>query len=285
MVPFLFSVNETEAAVFEEIDWIGSNKPSSHITLTYNVYSLLVERLFSRKSNVQQHLPSILHEIDANLVLPNKISNLPRKIKNYLETGGDGNAVVKELCKDPCHDLPYISTKYGITMGQLISKTFTHPDHPMPFTNKDILYLRRLLHYKNLTWTHAEYLVNILVCNSSAYLETPTDKEIRLQWNDIHQKFHSHKTSSSEAINAELDSFLSHDYHIPGKQTLHSKKQNTENLEKEVEAQQEKMKNLRVELVQTYSSNFFLARLQKRKVITKVNVSNRLKRQMKRSQH
>jgi hypothetical protein len=116
-------------------------------------------------------------------------------------------------------------------------------------------------------------------------LETPTDKEIRLQWNDIHQKFHSHKTSSSEAINAELDSFLSHDYHIPGKQTLHSKKQNTENLEKEVEAQQEKMKNLRVELVQTYSSNFFLARLQKRKVITKVNVSNRLKRQMKRSQH
>jgi hypothetical protein len=183
--------------------------------------SLLVEGLLSRKMNVQLYLPSILHEIDDDLVLPNKISNLTRKIKRYLEAGRDGNAVVKELYMDPCHDLPYIFTKYGITMGQLISKTFTHQDHPMPFTNKDILYLRRLLHYKNLTWTHAEYLVNILVCNSSAYLETPTDKEIRLQWNDIHQKFHYHKTSSSEAINAELDSFLGHDYDIPGKQSLH----------------------------------------------------------------
>ena len=37
VVPFLFSVNETEAAVFEVIDWIGSNKPIPHITLTYNV--------------------------------------------------------------------------------------------------------------------------------------------------------------------------------------------------------------------------------------------------------
>jgi hypothetical protein len=90
----------------------------------------LAERLLSRKSNVQQHLPSILHEIDDNLVLSNKISNLTRKIKNYLETGGDGNAVVKELCKDPCHDLPYIFTKYGITMGQLISKNIYSPRPP-----------------------------------------------------------------------------------------------------------------------------------------------------------
>jgi hypothetical protein len=37
VVSFLFSVNETEAAVFEVIDWIGSNKPIPHITLTYNV--------------------------------------------------------------------------------------------------------------------------------------------------------------------------------------------------------------------------------------------------------
>ena len=64
--------------------------------------SLLVEGLLSRKINVQ------LHEIDDYLVLPNKISNLTRKIKKYLEAGRDGNAVVKELYKDPCHDLPYI---------------------------------------------------------------------------------------------------------------------------------------------------------------------------------
>ena len=83
VVPFQNSVNETEAAVFEVIDWIGSNKPIPHtcITLTYNDYSLLVEGLLSRKINVQQHLPSILHEIDDDLVLPNKISNLTKKIK------------------------------------------------------------------------------------------------------------------------------------------------------------------------------------------------------------
>lgn len=89
VVPFLFSVNETEAAVYEVIDWIGSNtgKPIPHtcITLTYMVYSLLVEGLLSRKINVQQHLPSILHEIDNDLILPNKISNVTRKIKKYLE--------------------------------------------------------------------------------------------------------------------------------------------------------------------------------------------------------
>ena len=161
VVPFLFSVNETEAAVYEVIDWIGSNTgksiPHTCITLTYMVYSLLVEGLLSRKINVQQHLPSILHEIDNDLILPNKISNVTRKIKKYLEAGGDGNAVVKELYKDPCHDLPHIFTKYGITMEQFISKTFTPPDHPMAFSNKDILYLRRILHYKNLPWTHAEY--------------------------------------------------------------------------------------------------------------------------------
>ena len=70
--------------------------------------SLLVEGLLSRKINVQLYLPSILHEIDDDLVLPNKISNLTRKIKKYLEAGRDGNAVVKELYKDPCHDLTYI---------------------------------------------------------------------------------------------------------------------------------------------------------------------------------
>ena len=69
--------------------------------------SLLVEGLLSRKINVQLYLPSILHEIDDDLVLPNKISNLTRKIKKYLEAGRDGNAVVKELYKDPCHDLTY----------------------------------------------------------------------------------------------------------------------------------------------------------------------------------
>jgi hypothetical protein len=91
--------------------------------------SLLVEGLLSRKMNVQLYLPSILHEIDDDLVLPNKISNLTRKIKRYLEAGRDGNAVVKELYKDPCHDLPFFFyTKYGITMEQLISKTFTPPD-------------------------------------------------------------------------------------------------------------------------------------------------------------
>jgi uncharacterized protein YebE (UPF0316 family) len=58
--------------------------------------SLLVEGLLSRKINVQLYLPSILHEIDDDLVLPNKISNLTRKIKKYLEAGRDGNAVVKE---------------------------------------------------------------------------------------------------------------------------------------------------------------------------------------------
>jgi hypothetical protein len=51
-------VNETEAAVNEVIDWIGSNTgksiPHTCITLTYMVYSLLVEGLLSRKINVQQ---------------------------------------------------------------------------------------------------------------------------------------------------------------------------------------------------------------------------------------
>jgi len=55
VVPFLFSVNETEAAVYEVIDWIGSNtgKPIPHtcITLTYMVYSLLVEGLTSLQEN------------------------------------------------------------------------------------------------------------------------------------------------------------------------------------------------------------------------------------------
>jgi hypothetical protein len=38
------------------------------------VYSLLVEGLLSRKINVQQHLPSILHEIDNDLIyLPNTL--------------------------------------------------------------------------------------------------------------------------------------------------------------------------------------------------------------------
>ena len=99
---------------------------------------------------MQQNLPRILQQIDENIVLPNKISNLIRKIRIYLEAGGDGNDTVKEICQDPCNDLPDIFVKYGIKTEDLISKTISPPDHPISLTNSNVLYLHRLLHYKKL---------------------------------------------------------------------------------------------------------------------------------------
>jgi hypothetical protein len=81
-----------------------SPRRAYNLKITKSNKSDKISGLLSRKINVQQHLPSILHEIDNDLILPNKISNVTRKIKKYLEAGGDGNAVVKELYKDPCHD-------------------------------------------------------------------------------------------------------------------------------------------------------------------------------------
>jgi hypothetical protein len=55
-----------------------SPRRAYNLKITYMVYSLLVEGLLSRKINVQQHLPSILHEIDNDLILPNKIEKGPQ---------------------------------------------------------------------------------------------------------------------------------------------------------------------------------------------------------------
>jgi len=249
---FFFSVDETEVAVFRIIDGIGSDTPITPITLTYNVYNLLVDGLLSKGINVQQNLPRILQQIDENIVLPNKISNLTRKIRKYLEAGGDGNDTVKEICQDPCNDLPDIFVKYGIKTEVLISKTISPPDHPIYLTNSDVLYLRRLLYYKNLPWTHAEYWINVLVCGTTSHFETPTAKEIRQQWNGIHEKFHSFRTSGSPAASKELSSLMLDNYHLPSKREM-SNKMSVERIESEISAQQ-KMKKLCAELVNTYSS-------------------------------
>lgn len=148
---------------------------------------LLVNGLLSKGINVQQNLPRIIQQIDENIVLPNKVSNLTRKIRKYLEVGGDGNDTVKEICQGPCHDLPDIFVKYGITTEDLISKTLSPHDHPISLTNSDVLYLSRLLHYKKLPWTHAEYWINVLVCGTISHFETPATKEIRQQRNGLHE--------------------------------------------------------------------------------------------------
>lgn len=240
-----------------EINTSSSSFPATE--LTYNNYILLLDCLVNKQLNVQKYLPEILSKID-DIYLPNKISNLTRKIRNYLKNGGDGNAVIKEIYKDPCYDLPAIFTKYGITLEQLILKNMAPLDHPVPLTHSDILYLRRVLHYRNLPWTVAEYWVTALLntCQTT-YASTPTANEIRPQWNNLHQKFKILKQSGSESASTNLTVFLNENYKLPSKQMPKTKKaQNVEDytntLEQEIEAQQVDMIKLRKELVQNYAN-------------------------------
>ena len=82
-----------------------------------------------------------------------------------------------------------------------------------------------------------------MVCGTTSHFETPTANEIRQQWNGIHEKFHSFRTSGS---------LMFENYHLPSKREM-SNKMSVERIESEISAQQ-KMKKLRAELVNTYSS-------------------------------
>ncbi|CAG2194716.1 MED14 [Mytilus edulis] len=186
----------------------------------------------------------ILNKIDDTLIIPKKISNLTGKVKKYLESGGDKLATLKDLQKDPGLELPLIFPKYGITTECLVDKNILPIDHPLSLSVQDVLFLRRLLHYKNLPWTHAEYWVDTLLHTSVSA------KSVRLQWNNIHQKFHHYRTSGSPGAGDDLSTFMSDQYHHP---TTHGKSTKP-NLKTVVISQQQKMRKMRVELVQTYAS-------------------------------
>ncbi|CAC5402779.1 unnamed protein product [Mytilus coruscus] len=146
------------------------------------------------------------NEKEGNLV---KYSSETRKVRKYLESGGDKFAFIKDLQKDPGQELPFIFKKYGITSECLVDRNILPIDHPVSLSVADVLFLRRLLCYKNLPWTHAEYWVNTLL-RASVSVES-----IRLQWNNIHKKFHDYRTSGSPGAGEDLSTFMSGQYHHP----------------------------------------------------------------------
>ena len=66
--------------IIDDIDCILSGeKTPPEIEITYYTYELLVDGLIVKGKNIQTTAPKILQLIDPNIILPKKISNLPKR--------------------------------------------------------------------------------------------------------------------------------------------------------------------------------------------------------------
>ncbi|XP_064600328.1 uncharacterized protein LOC135466649 [Liolophura sinensis] len=64
------------------------------VPITYGLYTKALLRLETRGINIQNNLPPLLKLFDSTIELPNKISNLTRKVKKYLNSHPDSQTEI-----------------------------------------------------------------------------------------------------------------------------------------------------------------------------------------------
>lgn len=226
------------------------------IEVSYYAFDFLLDGLRKKGKNIQETMPVLLKCIDPTTILPNKISNLSRKVKTYLDKGLDKMAVISVLFKNPEHELPDKFKTNNISYTSVISKSIPSLTEPMNLQNSDILYLRKVLNYQQLPWSHTEYWTKTLMCLTPD--EFVDYKILRNQWNSLYSQERSLVTTNRKDSNNDLQKFRNRSYKLP--QFFQYKKvSREEELAKQVEKQQVTIRKTHIELLRAYREMTYAA--------------------------
>ena len=100
-------------------------------SVSYGEYLELVDRVMESGESVQVTLTRILHDRLSGITLPPKISDLTRKARKFVSSGGSLNTVFlsPHLTKD--NVLSFLEENFGVTTEQLVNLSchLTSADH------------------------------------------------------------------------------------------------------------------------------------------------------------
>ena len=71
--------------------------PNLDIKLTYRNYDELLKLLSTRSTNIQQAMTTILPILHNDIIVPSKISNLTRKVRQHVNSGNNVDEVISYL--------------------------------------------------------------------------------------------------------------------------------------------------------------------------------------------
>ena len=104
--------------------------------------------LLPRDSMSSQLCQKLIQLIDPSGILPQKISNLARKVKDYIKKENARMAQISSMHIDPRLNLPNVFQAHGITYENIINKSIPELKEPIALSVSDMVYLRSILQRK-----------------------------------------------------------------------------------------------------------------------------------------
>jgi hypothetical protein len=185
-------VEENCKEVLEILDNINEILPGEkdppELNINYYVYDFLLDGIIAKGLNVQSTLPKLLQLIDPRVMLPPKISNLTRKVKDYIKKGNDKLSQISSIHVDPKLNLPQVCQAHGIAYEHIINKSIPELKELIALSVGDVVYLRGILHSKNLSWSHATYWLNALMFVDLGKQVSSVEKVLQRQWDLLYTK-------------------------------------------------------------------------------------------------
>jgi len=235
---------------------LSGEKDPPELNISYYVYDFLLDGIIAKGLNVQSTLPKLLQLIDPRVMLPQKISNLTRKVKDYIKKGNDKLAQISSIHVDPRLNLPKVFQAHGIAYEHIISKSIPELKEPIALSVGDVVYLRGILHSKNLPWSHATYWLNALMFVDLGKQVSSVEKVLRHQWDQLYTKMRKLTISRNYDMLEKLlkEHYIKPTNHQQSPRTQSTTEHKVTNLENEIEKQHNQMVKFRKELVRTYTT-------------------------------
>ena len=110
------------------------------VNISYGLYDELLNLLREKQINVQKAMSTLLPQINSNVVLPNDIANLTRKVKKHIDAGRSREDVISSLLpkESDTNEISKYSSKAGITIDNLHSDDVL--DIPSDFLTNQLIY-------------------------------------------------------------------------------------------------------------------------------------------------
>jgi hypothetical protein len=133
----------------------------------------------------------------------------------------------------------------------LINKSIPELQEPIDLSVGDVVYLRGILHSKNLSWSHATYWLNALMFVDLGKQVSSVEKVLRRQWDLLYTTMRKLTISRNYDM---LKKLLKEQYVNPTNHQQSTTENKIINLENENEKQHNQMVKSRKDLVRTYTT-------------------------------
>ena len=110
------------------------------VDISYGLYDELLNLLREKQINVQKAMSTLLPQINSNVVLPNDIANLTRKVKKHIDAGRSKEDVISSLIpkESETNEISKYCSKAGVTVDNLHSDDVL--DIPRDFLTNQLIY-------------------------------------------------------------------------------------------------------------------------------------------------